>query len=69
MLEYLLHPPKVIRHIELGAGLLLDLLDLDTRRKLSERQAALLAINLEDALENVSVLSSNLQEGQDLPVQ
>ena len=50
----LLHPSQAVRDVELGSRLLLHLLDFHTRRQLRECEAALLAVDLEDALYRVS---------------
>lgn len=63
----LLHPPQTLRHIELRAGLLLDFLDLHARRELGESQTALLAVDLEDALQDVSGSWQHAFESQDSP--
>lgn len=46
----LLHPLQVVSHLEWCIRLCLDLLDLDTRRKLSQRESANLSVYLEDTL-------------------
>lgn len=44
----LLHSDNVVSDVELGIGLLLDLVNSDARRQLSQSQLALDAVDLED---------------------
>ena len=46
----LLHLSKVLGNVELGASVLLDVLDCDIRSQLGERQLALLPVHFEHTL-------------------